>query len=430
MSNRELSHLDREHDKWRAQLEAEALADPNFDFFAEYKPRQPKYEIGEYVRANGFYVPLIETDEEWQEALDDGLAMVRSEHEQDYTGYSGLLSSKVLSRGSLYSRRLYSSNRYEGAQWRNQLDAILFEGLRSGDLSPASYMETFVWPEMNEYWLKEFSRYRMEPKGLNHASASRWRYVPGTNITLFRDPTVDGSYHIRIHPDSSFPLAFDITPEYYHKSITYERSGRPVPMGDVIEFYESIRSLPLFDIEQAPVMEIQMDLAGKFHFLQYFKSGHRVNPIDPFFIHAEDDAVFCSDVRGATGAEGEELKLYMSPKRLHPDMEGQAFYVDGGGSSLGTQLMSRIGSIIVQPWYLSMRDTHFSSAPMYRPDVAIGLGMENYRYEQMANWLVNLSHGRRAEPGYAANVYVHARITANGQHASIETDWEPHFEGW
>lgn len=421
--------LEQENERYRRELEKQAQADPNFDFFAEYKPRQPKFEIGEYVRANGFLVPLIETDEEWQEALDDGLAMARSEHEQDYTGYSGLLSSKVLSRGSLYGRRLGRSSRYEGAQWRDQLDAHLFEGLRSGDLTPGSYMETFVWPEMNEYWLQEFAKYRMAARGLDYPSASRWRYVPGTNITLFRDPTADGRYHIRINPDSSFPLSFEISPDHYHKAITYERSGKPVPMGDVIEFYESIRNLPLFDTEQAPVMEIQMDLAGKFHFLQYFKTGHRVNPVDPFFIYAEDDAVFSSNVRGATSPEGEEIKIYMAPQRLRPDMADQGFY-DESWTGLGAQLMSRIGRLVLQPWYISMQGTHFSSAPMYRPDVAIGFGRSNRRFESVASRLVNLSHGRTPDPGYAANVYVHARYVANGQHASIETDWVPHFEEW
>lgn len=48
--------------------EDHALADPQFDFYDEIHLRQPKAEIGQYVKSQGFSVPLIGCQDGWVKA--------------------------------------------------------------------------------------------------------------------------------------------------------------------------------------------------------------------------------------------------------------------------------------------------------------------------------------------------------------------------
>ena len=55
---------------------------------------RPKFGIGRYVQDCGFDVPLIKNWADWQKALEEKSAMIRSELAQDYAGLSGLLNSR------------------------------------------------------------------------------------------------------------------------------------------------------------------------------------------------------------------------------------------------------------------------------------------------------------------------------------------------
>lgn len=112
-------------------LEQRALSTPNLDYYDEARPRQPKFEIGTYVLEHGFNVPLISTQAEWEQACDDGTAMLRSEHWQDYDGYSGLLRSEVLSR---------TFDQEQSSEFRREMGALIMRGLRSGEISGEEYM--------------------------------------------------------------------------------------------------------------------------------------------------------------------------------------------------------------------------------------------------------------------------------------------------
>jgi hypothetical protein len=92
--------------------------------------------------------------------------------------------------------------------------------------------------------------------------------------------------------------------------------------------------------------------------------------------------------------------------------------------------MSLVGSVIVHGVYVSFKDNHFNSAPLYRPEVAMGLtgsqGIENAKglrdLVRIAQpWAYDKSTKRR-------HVYVDAHVTANGRQATIESNWEPKFE--
>lgn len=42
------------------------------------------------------FLSLISSRNEWEDAFDNDVAMIRSEHPDDYAGMSGIMSSKVL----------------------------------------------------------------------------------------------------------------------------------------------------------------------------------------------------------------------------------------------------------------------------------------------------------------------------------------------
>jgi len=117
----------------REKIEADqrALSEPSFDYFDAFPPKQPKFEIGQYVADQGFRVPLITDQSDWEKAFDDGTAMLRSEMPQDYNGLSGLLPSERLANAEL-ARHTQGFN--------HELGSLVLRGLRSGDLNPTEYM--------------------------------------------------------------------------------------------------------------------------------------------------------------------------------------------------------------------------------------------------------------------------------------------------
>src|SRR4051812_45523402 len=98
-SGKDLFGITTEEQYWLQQAAADQLLldTPDLDYYDHHPPDQPKFEVGGYVRdelsSEGIDVPLIDSQSEWEEAIDDGTAMLRSDHPQDYAGLSGLLNS-------------------------------------------------------------------------------------------------------------------------------------------------------------------------------------------------------------------------------------------------------------------------------------------------------------------------------------------------
>jgi hypothetical protein len=355
-----------------------ALSEPTYDYFSDqgYALRRPKAIIGSYVADQGFNVPLITSSDEWQAAIDAGEAMVRSESHTDYAGFRGLFSSM----------RIPVREKIEGIEGEplitQKLAQLAIEGLREGEISPEDYMKYFAgsyrtWPESLANILQSAQSFNVKPR-IDMPEASLWRYITGDNISIFGDPHVEGRYHVGFSPIRGdgwrIPGGLWIEPGEHAKPKRFRKHNKDFIPQPVIDIYEAIATLPLFDITERPVMELQMSADGVIHFLQYFMTGHRKAYTDPFdlpFSPKED--IKLEMVRGVTPPEGLDLKLFICPKRFERGMEGEAVYCSLlSPRGIDVQFVSKLSKFILHEAYISFQDNHFSSAPLLMPPVAAG----------------------------------------------------------
>ena len=396
-----------------------ALDNADLDYFEKATSSQPKRAVGEYVAGQGFSVPLIRSNEEWQAALGDGTAMVRTELEQDYNGLQGIYDSYYL---PIQDEDARSSEPDLSAQER-------------AERLTEEYLSNGVWQRNKAEYFEAAARLGLPPERLIEAyrlpTVSRWRHLPGLNISVFKDPSVDGRYHFGTRsydPLRSKSSCWIDAGEYdEHIEGRYFTPIRSLSARQVIEYYEAIRSLPLFDTTNAPLLELQMDVEGGLHFLQYYKTRHAVAVEDPFTLPTRKGGVFES-VRGATPQEGLVRRMYIEPQHMTRRMLGQAVCLDfiTSKSELQQDMLARAVDIYVTEGDISLRGTHWASSALYAPKLSLST---EYGDATCRQELANLTEWRmRADDG--RNVYVNIRVTSNGRSALLESDFNVYYDGF
>lgn len=461
-----------------SELRQRALEDPTFDLFEHFMPTgKPKHDIGRYVMRHNVRVPLISSMEDWQSAMVEGVAMLRSELPQDYDGYSGLLSSLEVGTEVRYpigpdgyeDRPWDGQRRVEGPVyqrptvhygWRGesrklssekakQHDLFMVEGLLDGSIDPAYVLEVTDWSADMAILAESAASWRYAmPLGWQSlhldASASRWRYVPGKNLKVMRDPVVEGKYYVgvtnthhdiwllqegRDSPDmAAYHNKADHFPAY-HGGFNEAARLQPeytLPTKAIIDTYEKVRTLPYFDHSQVPLMELQYGQDGQVYFLQYLKTGRTLNDPGAFPLPSGENVVTIHDVSGATEATGEKVRVYLDPPVFTRSMENQAFFMrDCLASGMHVQAAAMMAKVCIQDYWLSFKDNHLSSAPLVRPQVAIGLldevGEGSEKFAEVAGSRFNF---RRIDDVK----YIDAIVTSNGRAATIESNWDVKIE--
>ncbi|MGB4758621.1 MAG: hypothetical protein WBP26_01045 [Candidatus Saccharimonadales bacterium] len=476
--------LAREHEG----LILEAMRNPGFDYFSARRGSfafweinknehhfMPKREVGEYVRRQGFPVPLISTPKEWQDSMRRGTAILRSEHPQDYDGLSGVVDSRLLYNEYHYpkskngepehiaSRHAYdgwygAGRKYEGPlQAKTHVTPYMFDSppqteeaadllrkkLFDGSVSIDDFMYYGVWQNQlkHVYGLADEWGYgNMLCTNLDYMRTSRWEYIPGVNIRIFRDPVIDGKYYIGgrdahhtwiVTDGYDSPDVEAHTKRGWRNGETPETREYTLPTNRIINMYEQIRNLPYFDQAQAPVMELQYGDDGQLYFLQYLKTGHTIKDPGEFRLPTGSGIVTINEVRGITKKHGESVKIYLDPSHLGWQMHGQGFYMDFDLShGMPAQVASSIGSVVVLNYMLSFKDNHYDSAPLYRPKVVLGLysllagkGSPDAaaRFASICN-----ENTPRLPSNYVS--YILASVVSNGRQATISSDWWPRTE--
>ena len=432
----------------RLQLEADeerARSQPDFDFFKEHPPMHPKFQIGAYVASHGFNVPFIDSQEEWEKHLDAGTAMLRSEDLQDYDGWSGFFSSMVLEEEQIvtdFQDSMYNSS----SAFSTRLGQLIKEGLRSHELNMQDYMVHLrgyrSWllqaHQINEV-LQMYGGENVGEHGDFHyrlPEGSRWRYIEGTNVRIFADPHVGGRYHLGVIPAKTEEDPYQSAGSYQVECDEHEvakhfrKHVNPFIAKAYIDLYEKIRYLPAFDITQAPVMEMQADKDGNVYFLQYFKTGQRVEYVEAFDLPSPPNALITSNVRGITSRDGREMRLFLDPAVLLPEMLGQGILLPVNASldGLGVQLAAREVNFILHQAYISFENNHFDSSPLYLPPLAAGCRRSWEKTNQEVLKRLDslndaLSVGWRRGPD--EQYYLDIKVTSNGREAVIESDWIP-----
>ena len=418
-----------------ASMRKRALAEPNYDFFGEldYTMRYPKAHIGSYVASEGFPVPLIRDGDAWQRAIDAETAMIRSEALDEYDGYRGIFTSV----------RVRNPEQRQNTQdtVQDQLSHLAIAGLRSGELMPVDYMKYYApgyrtWPEQLASALQTGHWYNVK-LDLAMPDASLWQYIPGGNVSIFGDPHVSGRYHIGYtplgKPGSYQPTGgFWVEPDMHSTAHRFRKHDEDFVPEPVIEVYEAIAALPLFDTEQRPVMELQVAVDGTIHFLQYYKTGHRREYIDPFDIPFDPSAdIKLRMVRGITPPDDQELKLFVTPRKMMPAMIGQAVYCDlVRPRSLETQFTCKFASFVLHEAYLSFQDNHLNSAPLFMPPVAAAFDWISPENDADVVRRVTTLLEKSAYllfHDHENTMYYNLHITSNGREIVLSSDWEPHI---
>ncbi len=429
-----------------------ASEDASFDVFSMVMPTdRAKHDIGRYVLGHGIDVPLINSMAEWQNALREGRAMLRSDSTRDYSGVCGLLTSKVIrlqadvgipeaepGRPTLDPvHNIYPPLRDVPLQVKQNKADI--EALLQGTQDPSLIMRKRWWRKEQRY-IEEIALERgmAAPRiNLNRTYASRWRYVPGINVRVFRDPIVEGKYYLGgrdAHHEWAVTDGRDSPDVEAHTKSGYRRGETPetfeysLPTGRIIDLYETVRELPFFDQTQAPVMELQLGTNGVIHFLQYLKAGQEIQDVPEFSLPQNNNAITCGQVRGVTKPEGEKMRMYLDPRTFTNSMRGAGVQVafnmtmDPGGVLLQTAAMN--SKVVVTDYNLNFKDNHSNSAPLFRPPVAIGM------WDGLGGIGPKLQELNEAQPFYLAwdpidtVEYIDTIVTSNGRQATIESDWQ------
>lgn len=427
-----------EDDAWSGQAEADqqAVDDPAYDYYDALRPMQPKFEIGQYVADQGFRVPLITSQAEWEKSFDEGTAMLRSEMPQDYDGLSGLLPSELLSRSC--AQEWADSNN----DLARDLGQTILRGLRSGELHPADYMDVFcgkyrTWPYYEKEYIATAARFgALDQLNIHNTSVSQWRYVEGTNVSIFADPHVEGRYHFGVLPfDPEYPDGYRSIGSYrfdageYDTPQQFRKHDVPFVARQFVEFYEQIRNLPRFDNTQCPVLELQQDPDGNIYFLQYLKTGQKQQLTEPFDLPSSENTLRTFNVRGVTPPDGKDMRMYMAPNLLTKGMEGEAIFCAlTRPRGIEVQFASNIAAFILHEAYISFQNNHFDASPLYRPPLAAGLSACRHSPKpvlEKVGQIMDHALSIRVSPFSREIVpYIDIKVTANGREAAIESDWD------
>jgi hypothetical protein len=432
-----------------------ALLDPEYDLFDHFMPTgRPKYDIGRYVMRHNVRVPLIRSMKEWQLALMSGDGLIRSEHRQDYAGYSGLYTSQTLETEDHlpagedpYFSHWDKERTVQGPVHRtleprmyaNGLDALrpaIAEALYQGTIDPSDFMRLGYWNYQYENNFGGIDKSGIRPSRM---LSSRWRHVRGVNIRVMRDPVIEGKYFIGgqdAHHHWQITDGRDSGPLQAFTKGVYRGYGTGDPLYElpsdrIVDLYEKVRSLPFFDNTQVPVLELQYGQDEKLHFLQYLKTGLTVDPVPKFRLPSGQGVVKVHDVKGATSRDGERVRIYLDPVTLTKNMEDQAFWIAYHLSdNFKTQQASRMAKVILLDYFLGFKNNHFASAPLTRAPVTLGLYDGIGEGVRAINTVAAKRPIRQFGPNWHGDQveYIDATVTSNGRQATIESDWEMRVE--
>ncbi len=237
------------------------------DYYLEDKTRlqgQPKRTIADYVESNGILVP--NRFESLDDAINSGITfLMRSEHQQEYDGVSGLLDSPD------------------------------FKDFRLGQFDEHTEQNIDDYCELFEIPKEEF---------LSQISYSFWEKLDGFNRSMVADSAIKGRYHIFT------------TKGTYHNYTIWDNGKIDLnaqlklepelvaQIPEVIEFYETIRNLPNFDPNHCPIIELQT-VNGRNYFLQYHRTRDFVESKFVLDRDLENGEIEVQYSRGATNPNGE-----------------------------------------------------------------------------------------------------------------------------
>ena len=462
-------------DLWEEDLR-QALENPEVDFFERRPLVDPKKEIGLYVDSCGFLVPIIKSFAEWQKVIDSDRAMIRSESPQDYSGFNGVSDSLVLNFREHYLETLHYLQPIENksfAQPEFELEDFLRSGcqspldysineaiksnplaqrdfrslnlLRNGCLSTQDYLINECRKRFNflnrhtiEHQAKKFGFNLDQSVSTIPHGASEWTYIDGDNWKIFGDPNIEGRFYLACKSKWDPPDGFLIDSDEHQKPMKLDNRPNIFIAKPFIDYYNKIRNLPMFDTTQMPVLEIQVDRLGNIYFLQYYKTGRKIDYAAPkkIILPKNSNAFITNNVRGV--AEGEEYKLFLNQNIIDDSMKNQAIFFGGETDyrhEYALQFFCKTVDFVFHKECLTLNDNHYSDAAVFQLKLAAGLegnyltkDRQSLANQGIIKRIKSLmaeykSLSPRNSPGEKLS-YIDIKVTANGRQLVMESDWE------
>lgn len=329
--------VDLLHATWPCHLMLTRTA----DFYKENLPSRPKKEIAEYVRSEGISVPEIYPSLE--SALSSGRSFVaRSESPYEYEGASGMADSHVfgelqLAQALAPTQSVRQTTDPVGAlaRYLHQKNQAKTKGLSFDHLSAQREFEAALLrhsstvSRLNSFAQLAGMNKEKKQDFLNSFGFSYWELLPGHNISMIADNAVKGRYHVFVKYGWTWGYAVIDNGKILHQGpVAVAKGANPRDFGyrkkligspkELINFYERVRTLPRFDANHCPLLELQALGPGQYSFLQY----HRTRDFEPanFTVNRQEllgagyqEVPF---VRGVTSKDGlnVELSLPSGPK--------------------------------------------------------------------------------------------------------------------
>ena len=250
---------------------------------------QPKRTIADYVEQNGILVPRRFDSLAEARRSHRGI-FLRSEHQQEYDGVSGLLDSFNLSSSSF------------SVQGSRSMEEVKQKYFAKGEKKNGT--------ELYKQYCKSLGLDENEFR--RQTTFSIWEALNGFNRTIIADSSIAGRHHVMTYYNKKDSYLFnyaivqdgEIEQEFIKPLPEDLKSG----LRSLVETYERVRNLGRFNPSHCPIMEFQTH-NGKNYFLQY----HRTIDFSPSTFTLErtlqNGEIEVPFVRGATSKSGMDCKV-------------------------------------------------------------------------------------------------------------------------
>lgn len=353
----------------------------NTDPYDWSQSRQPKKDIGEYVRANSdIKVPVrYESLEQALNTMQKGSPVImRSEHPQEYDQFSGLLDSYVLDK-----------------EHPPRGNPFLADILRCSGTSEEILMSAKLDGPTKRALRRYLTLTRQTDTFYDDVSFSFWEHIPGRNIAVVADDAVEGRYHLTSHGSGGRggPRGgiFNVRGRPFNESDAIADSlGQNMDhqtIKQLIKTYDQVRDLPRFSRQQCPIMEMQVDDNGEIWFLQYHRARTfraTTERLDPKDYPYQEGWQLAQTVRGAIGSFVTLKTALWHPEHYRPadrpeDASFDLHFDIGLSEYLAPTRTAGFSHMNAIDLYRNMADgRHELRSRWFKPAGALALGRSTY----------------------------------------------------
>lgn len=386
------------------------------DLFLELPMQQPKLELANYVGAEGLPVP--DRYDSVDQAVDSAeTVLIRSEHPEDYDGLSGLIDTWKLTEDD--------KEELKRERAMDEMSSAECDIQRLGFLSWVRQVQEQGFTPDLERDLAEMSvKHRVASSTplvdmeavVRETTFTAWEFIPGENLTIVADTSVGGRYHIFNNGSSSRYCTWNV--------------GQEGPFNELVDAYENVRNLEMFNPSHAYLMEFQRSNNGTFYFLQAHRTQDTSQPkfrLDPRAIPM--NSIQATWVRGHTPPEGVTVDLCLynfdrrgsREKKALDTVNDEAAVDTQGASELYEELRMRRRKIQIftadTEADIVGRSSHGGPSKIAKPEVALATARDVAWHDIFRNFLGEEAFAK-VEEGEVLQLPIH--VVSDGARAYVE----------